>query len=112
MRVSARTYFLTEDKEQQLQASVSMRHNAAELTRLLAHYGDRLISDDRDRRLFIEFRDLSREWLSEAEKIISLSVARRRNEGRALLLTGSFPLPGRAPRKRPERMDQAQPEVG
>ena len=94
MRVSARTYFLTEDEEEQLQASVSMRHNAAELTRQLAHYGDRLISDDRDLRLFIEFRDLSREWLSEAEKIVSLSVARHRNEGRALLLTGSFPLLG------------------
>ena len=39
MRVSTRTYFLTEDKDEQARAEKTVRQNAAELKRLLARYG-------------------------------------------------------------------------
>ena len=78
MRVSTRTYFLTEDKDEQARAERTVLQNAAELKRLLARYADSLVSDDKDRRLFTEVVDLSRQWSAEAQKLM---VFRRPGSG-------------------------------
>ena len=76
--MSTRTYFLTEDKDEQARAEKSVLQNAAELKRLLARYGDSLVSDDKDRRLFTEVVDLSRQWSVEAHKLMVLSASGKR----------------------------------
>ena len=82
MRVSTRTYFLTQDKDEQARAEKTVRQNAAELKRLLARYGDSLVSDDKDRRLFTEVVDLSHQWSvrgSETDSAFGVRGAGRRN---------------------------------
>ena len=91
MRVSTRTYFLTQDKDEQARAEKTVRQNAAELKRLLARYGDSLVSDDKDRRLFTEVVDLSHQWSVEAQKLIALSASGKRADAMAMLISGTFP---------------------
>ena len=91
MRVSTRTYFLSEDKNEQARAEKSVLQNAAELKRLLARYGDSLVTGDKDRRLFNDVLDLSRQWSIEAHKLMVFSASGKRADGVTLMLTGTFP---------------------
>jgi hypothetical protein len=50
---------------------------------LLQQYGDSLISDDRDRRLFGDFRDLSRQYIVEARRVMALAEQDRKEEALA-----------------------------
>jgi two-component system, sensor histidine kinase and response regulator len=88
MRVSIRSYLLAEDIAAQGRAEALLRQNQAELNVLLAKYGDTLISSEKNRRLFTEYRDVVQEWSAEAEKLISLQRAGRRQEAIGLFFTG------------------------
>ena len=66
MRVSLRNHLLAESAEEQRAPAASISKDREELPQLLAAYGDKLISDERDRRLYTEFRELSSEWAREA----------------------------------------------
>jgi CHASE3 domain sensor protein len=91
MRVSLRNLFIAESAAEQARPAASIRSDREELTRLLAEYGDKLISDEPDRRLYTEFRELSTEWAREADKLVVLSEGGRQKEARAALLTGYMP---------------------
>jgi PAS domain S-box-containing protein len=99
MRVGLRNHLLAESAAQQSEPAASLRKDREELTRLLADYGDKWISDGRDRRLYTEFRELFTEWAQEADKLVILSEGGRQKEARAALLTGYMPQLG-------ERLDR------
>ena len=65
MRVHIRNYLLAESKDGQTQEEKLLRQNGADLKDLLARYGDSLISNDKDRRLFNDYRNLFRDWYAE-----------------------------------------------
>ena len=91
MRVSLRNHLLAESAEEQRAPAASISKDREELPQLLAAYGDKLISDERDRRLYTEFRELSSEWAREADRLVALSAGARQKEARAALLSGYMP---------------------
>ena len=91
MRVSIRNELLGEQTPEQVMSADALRQNAAELSRLVARYGDTLIADDTDRRLYTEFRELSREWTAEAGRLLSIYESGGRAEARHATLRGRFP---------------------
>ena len=91
MRVSLRDHLLSEDASEQARVAANLSENAAELAKLLARYGDALVSDDADRRMYTDFRDSSRDWTSNAEKLISMSASGRHEEARRGLFAGQVP---------------------
>jgi len=88
MRVSLRNYLLTEGETEAAEATAGLREHSQEMERLLDHYGDSLISDDADRRLYTEFRQLSREWLVEAQRLIEVAASGHRPQARAEMISG------------------------
>ena len=61
IRVNVRSFLLATDQTQRAEARAAFDEDDRVLTQLLQQYGDSLISDGRDRRLFGDFRDLSRQ---------------------------------------------------
>src|SRR3954453_5155849 len=75
MRVALRTLALADDPAQGTEAAALIRHKRLEVDQLLAEYGNKLISDQPDRRLFNEFVALNREWGSISEHLAEWAVA-------------------------------------
>jgi PAS domain S-box-containing protein len=86
MRVALRDNLLAADPSARAATREAFAAHRAELTRLLQHYADALVSDDRDRRLLDEFRATSAEWSSSADTLMSQSESGRRDEAVAGLL--------------------------
>ena len=95
VRVELRDYVLavTETKRAAIQAD--FERDEAELSRLLNHYEQHLISDERDRGLLDRYRNLHREWLVGAREIMSLATAGRREEAGSAMLGTSMETLGR-----------------
>jgi signal transduction histidine kinase/CheY-like chemotaxis protein/HAMP domain-containing protein len=89
-RVFLRNAVMAVESGDQLAARENNRESQSALDRLLAHYGDSLISSDTDRRLFTDFRDLTREWRAGAERLMNLAAAGERTKAVAELLAGPF----------------------
>jgi PAS domain S-box-containing protein len=85
LRVNVRSYLLTEDKTEQAKVRAAFDADKSDVTHLLAQFADTLVSDDRDRRFLDEYRNLSREWIADAEKVMSLAATGRREEAVSLL---------------------------
>jgi PAS domain S-box-containing protein len=85
LRINVRSYVLATDPAQQATARALFDEDKANLSSLLRHYGDALISDERDRELYGEYRGLSAEWTAGAEKVLALVSAGRREEAVDLL---------------------------
>ncbi len=85
MRVNVRNALLTDDPAELARARAAFDEDRAEVERLLRHYADTLVTDDRDRRLLNEYRDSSAAWATGAEEVFSLAAAGRRGEADALL---------------------------
>jgi PAS domain S-box-containing protein len=94
-RVELRNCLLAEDPSTTASAAKAFDEHAAELTKLLAHYGDSLISDEQDRRQYTEFREMNRDWMAEASSLISLASSGRRMEARAALFSADTAKLGR-----------------
>ena len=88
MRLSVRSYLMAGEPAEQARAEAAFRQNQAELNRLLARYGDKLISSDEDRRLLYAFQDLSGRWRAEIEKILAQVAAGRREDAIAATTAG------------------------
>src|SRR5262245_57357006 len=80
LRVDLRDYLLAPGDKQRAQALAAFRTTEQELNQLLDQYSDKLISDERDRRLLREFRDLTGQWIAEANKLIALQAAGERQK--------------------------------
>ncbi len=92
LRVHIRTYLWNTSATERTAALASFFDDEAELERMLAHYGDVLITNDKDRRLHQDFRVQSREWMAEAKKCINLADASRQTDAQALLEKAVVPI--------------------
>ena len=83
IRVNVRSSLLATDQTQRDEARAAFDEDDRALTQLLQQYGDSLISDDRDRRLFGDFRDLSRQYIVEARRVMALAEEGRKEDALA-----------------------------
>jgi len=90
MRVHVRSYLLTDDKADQARARGLFAADKSELVQLLGKYGDALITDDRDRRLFDAYLSLSRAYVAGAESVMALADAGQREIALRTLSTGAL----------------------
>jgi len=90
LRVYVRSYLLTDDKADRASIQGRFAADKTALIRLLAEYGDRYITDDRDRRLFDEVRTLSQEYIVGAETVMGLADAGQRAVAITTLTSGSL----------------------
>jgi len=93
MRVNLRSILLIENKaepERVLHAKY-YRENKEELGKALDRYEASLISDDKDRGFYEEFRRASAEWEARAEELMLAADAGRRQEAITGLISGSMP---------------------
>jgi two-component system sensor histidine kinase/response regulator len=80
LRVSLRSHLLATNQAQRAVARAFFDEDEQTFTRWLQKYGDSLITDDRDRRLFNDYRDGSRIFILEAKRVMSLTEEGRRDE--------------------------------
>ena len=85
LRVAVRSHLLATNQAEQTMTESTFAAGEAEVTRLLRDYADRLIADERDRRLLNEYQDSCREWVAGAKHAMALSTEGRRDEAAALL---------------------------
>jgi PAS domain S-box-containing protein len=88
LRAIVRNCILITNKTEQAKANTMFEASAAEVTRLLGRYGDRWISDEKDRRLLSDFRDAYREWLVGARQAAQAAAENRREDAARVLVTG------------------------
>src|SRR5262245_3127976 len=80
LRVNLRDYLLAPGDEERAKALAAFRTTEQDVERLLDQYADTLISDERDRRLLGDFRELTGQWIAEANKLMTLVAAGQRQE--------------------------------
>ncbi len=85
LRVIVRNHLLATNQPQQLEIHSAFQKSEAEMDQLLQRYADTLVSDDRDRRLLNDFRNISSDWLIGAKQLMTLSAQGRHDEAVALL---------------------------
>jgi len=85
LRVNVRSHLLATNQADRAKARAAFDAAEAEVNRLLSQYGDSLVTGDRDRRLFNDYRDSSRDYIAEAKQCLALSAEGRREEAMAKL---------------------------
>ena len=85
LRVNVRSHLLATNQAEQAKAKSAFDAGEAEVNRLLGQYGDSLVTGDRDRRLFHDYRDASRDYIAGARQVMGLSADGHREEALALL---------------------------
>ena len=83
LRVNVRSHLLAVDDAQRAAALAEFDGDEQDVDRLLRQYADRLILDDKERRLLGEFELLGREWITRARQAMSLA-----NDGRTAEAVG------------------------
>jgi signal transduction histidine kinase/CheY-like chemotaxis protein len=92
MRISIRNYLLADNPAEKSEAEELLHTSQEELRRLLARYGDTLISGDKNRRFFLDYQSAVQAWSSGTERAIALCKAGRRQEAIEMFFNG--PLAG------------------
>ncbi len=87
IRVNVRSFLLATDQAQRAEARAAFDEDDRVLTELLQQYGDSLISDDRDRRLFGDFRESSQQYIAEARHVMTLAEEGRKDDALASFRT-------------------------
>ena len=95
VRVELRDHVLAATDAKRAAIQQSFERDETELSRLLTHYGQHLISDERDRSLLEAYRNLHREWLIGAREIMSLAMAGRREDASSAMLGTRMEVLGR-----------------
>jgi signal transduction histidine kinase/CheY-like chemotaxis protein/HAMP domain-containing protein len=80
LRVTLRSHLLSTNRSEQAKIRAAFDAGEAEVNRLLAYYGDKLISDDQDRRLFDDYRKFSGEYIANAKRGMAMSAEGNRDE--------------------------------
>jgi PAS domain S-box-containing protein len=78
MRALAREYLLAPGDKERAASVAAFDTEEEKLTRLLADYADTYISDERDRRLLSEYRELITQWIAESKKTFTLVAQGKR----------------------------------
>jgi two-component system sensor histidine kinase/response regulator len=85
LRIHVRDFILATNQADQIKARSAFDTGEAEVARRLRDYADHLISDDQDRRLMDEYRQLCRDWIAGAKQVMALSAEGRRDDAVAML---------------------------
>jgi PAS domain S-box-containing protein len=80
VRVNVRSHLLATNATQRAAARAAFAEDEQNVTSLLRQYGDSLVTGDRDRRLYSEYLDLSRDWIATARHVMSLAEEGRQPE--------------------------------
>jgi len=83
IRVNLRSFVLAIDDNQRAEALAAFNDDDRVLTQLLQQYGDSYIHDERNRRLFGDFRELSRRYIAEARRVMALTQEGRKDDALA-----------------------------
>jgi CHASE3 domain sensor protein len=85
MRVNVRSCLLAADQKEQSNAMSTFDAGEAEVNRLLDLYEDRLVSDAQDRRLLNNYKDLKREYVKGAKRVMELCADGQREQALNML---------------------------
>lgn len=85
MRVNVRSYLLTENPTEQAKAKAAFEKDSVDLTALLRDYADKYISNEQDRSMTANFRELSDQYREKAAEMMRLAEAGRQDEAMTLL---------------------------
>jgi two-component system sensor histidine kinase/response regulator len=85
MRVNVRRHLMATDASQRAAAAAAFTEGEQVLTKKLQEYGDALVTGDRDRRLYTDYQELSREWINGAREVIALNDSGHEAEATAQL---------------------------
>ncbi len=105
MRVRAREYLLAPGDKERAEILAAFEADEKKLTQLLAQYADSYISDERDRRLMSDYRDLTAQWIAESKKTIALMAEGKRAEAMERISTSMPALAVRIQRVSSEWID-------
>ena len=83
IRINLRGFLLATDDNQRAEAHAGFEENDRILTQLLQQYGDSYVHDERNRRLIGDFRDLSRDYVIEARRVMALAQEGRKDDALA-----------------------------
>jgi two-component system, sensor histidine kinase and response regulator len=83
IRVNLRSFLLAADQSQRTAARAGFDEDQQALTQLLEQFSDSFVTDERNRRLFGDFRELSEKYVAEANTVMGLAQAGRRDEALA-----------------------------
>src|SRR6478735_5934279 len=86
MRVHLRSFLLATTPADQAAARQAYDKDREEFVFLVNDYADHRITGDKGRRMLDDLRTMSLEWMTEAEKIMSLAAAGDREEALAMML--------------------------
>src|SRR5262249_23542425 len=92
LRVNLRDLMLAADRRQQAAAAGAFNETERGFPRLLQQFGDSLISDERTRRFFGDFRELSRQYIVEAKRVVALVESGRRDDAIAYFRSSIGPI--------------------
>jgi PAS domain S-box-containing protein len=94
LRINLRSFLLAVDENQRSEARAAFEEDDRALTQLFQTYGDAYIHDERNRRLFGDFRELSRQYVVEARRVMALAQEGRKDDALAYFRDTIAPIGG------------------
>ncbi len=85
LRLHVRDHLLATNQEAQTKAQLAFDQTEADVSRMLRDYGDRLISDEKDRQLWSDFQNAYRDYVAGARQCLTLAGQGRRDAATDLL---------------------------
>ncbi len=85
LRVAVRNHLMATNQQAQAGVRSAFEAGERELGRLLGQYAEGLISDEKDRRLLNDYRELYRTWVTAAREVMAVSEQGQRDQAAALL---------------------------
>ncbi|MEI8040652.1 MAG: MCP four helix bundle domain-containing protein, partial [Verrucomicrobiota bacterium] len=89
MRVNVRNFLLATNQAGQATARAAFDQEEAEIIRELREYADTMITDEKDRRMHTDYKDLSRDWTASARQVMAMAGEGQREKALASLAGGT-----------------------
>jgi PAS domain S-box-containing protein len=105
VRAQARDYLLAAGDKERAEVQAALEAGETKLAQLLAQYADSYISDERDRRLTSEYRELTTQWITEAKKTMALVAEGKRAQAMERVSTTMAALAARTQQASSEWID-------
>ena len=83
IRINLRSFLLAIDENQRAVARAAFEEDDRTLSQLLQQYGDSYVHDEKNRRLFGDFRELSRQYVVEARRVMAIAQEGRKDDALA-----------------------------
>src|SRR4051812_353476 len=80
LRVDLRDVLLALGDKQRAGARAAFQEDERDLNRLLSLYGETLITDESNRQLLLDYRNLTGQWVAEAKALMALAETGQRQE--------------------------------